>query len=497
MATRISNPIHQHFTKGSTGPLSRGQLFFYEPGTTTKKTVYSDQDASTAYSDNPIALDDNGFEPDIFGSGSYRVILKSSVDTNSRIQWDEPVVFSGDEDAFAPWLDTKTYGAGGDNIVTGPDDKYYVSIQASNLDNIPSSSATYWTEFDLLKRWNLNEAYAIDDPVTHNGDYYISLTSSNSGNTPSSSAFDWRKAAEGGAAFATWISSKTYGSGDDNIVSASDGKYYVSIQGSNLNQDPNAGGAPTFWTEFSLLKQWNTNETYVIDNPVTDSGGYYLSLVNSNIGNTPSSSPTQWRRMSALVTVQTFTASGTWTKPSGVKQIIIEVIGGGGGGGGNESGGGGGSLGSGSGGGGGYARITIDSTSLSSETVTVGAGGLGGGVDADGTAGGPSSLGALCVATGGLGGFHVANGREAVLGGIGTTGDMLSSGGAGGIALDFSSGRSTTGGNSAFGSGGGQVSTITDDGQNGRSYGGGGGGAVGTGDGGAGADGFVIITEFS
>jgi len=153
MATRISSPIHQYFTKGSTArcPLSRGQLFFYEPGTTTKKTVYSNQDASTAYSDNPIALDDSGFEPDIFGSGSYRVILKSSVDTNSRIQWDEdPVVFSNDEGAFGPWLDTKTYGAGKDNIITGPDDKYYISIQASNLDNIPASSATYWTEFDLL-----------------------------------------------------------------------------------------------------------------------------------------------------------------------------------------------------------------------------------------------------------------------------------------------------------------------------------------------------------
>ena len=190
MAVRISNPIHQHFTKGSItrAPLSRGQLFFYEPGTTTYKTVYSDQDASTAYSDNPIALDDNGFEPDIFGEGSYRVILKSSVETNSRIQWDEdPVVFSTDEDAFGPWLDTRTYGAGGENIVTGPDGKYYISIQATNLDNIPSATATYWTEFHLLKQYNANETYLDTVPITYNEVYYTSRVSSNTGNTPDES----------------------------------------------------------------------------------------------------------------------------------------------------------------------------------------------------------------------------------------------------------------------------------------------------------------------
>ena len=400
MAVRISNPIHQHFTKGSItrAPLSRGQLFFYEPGTTTYKTVYSDQDASTAYSDNPIALDDNGFEPDIFGGGSYRVILRSSVDTSSRIQFDEEVVFSSDEDAFGPWLDTKTYGAGGENIVTGPDGLYYISIQASNLDNIPSATATYWTEFDLLK-------------------------------------------------------------------------------------------------------QWNTNETYLDTVPVTYSGGFYTSLASSNLGNTPDTSPASWSRRTPKVTIQKFTSSDTWTKPSGVTQITVECIGGGGGSGSSAGGP------SGAGGGGGYARIVLDASGLTSETVTIGAGGPGGvnnhPTHNDGTAGGTTSFGSLCVATGG-GGGEQQDGSGATLvasGGIGTTGDMLAAGRSPAAPI-YTNDWTPAGGGSAFGGGGIGVRGSGTDGVAGRNYGGGGGSpdgsaSAGAGDGAAGAAGFVIITEFS
>ena len=90
--------------------------------------------------------------------------------------------------------------------------------------------------------------------------------------------------------------------------------------------------------------------------------------------------------VSGLTSVQVFTSSGTWTKPSGITKVMVEVQGAGGAGtksatNGNRN----------SGGGGGYARKLIDVSSISSATVTVGAGGVGStSSNVTGTAGGDS-----------------------------------------------------------------------------------------------------------
>lgn len=391
MAVRISNPIHQHFTKGSItrAPLSRGQLFFYEPGTTTDKDVYSDEDATTAYT-NPIALDDIGFEPDIWGIGAYRVVLKSSVDTSSRLQSDRTMTLSDRDDAFSLWKSTTTYSAGGNNIVTFS------------------------------------------------------------------------------------------------------GKFYISIQAGNLNQAPSTQAA--FWTKFHLLKQWNTNETYGAGSPIIDINIYYTAI-DTTTGDTPATSPTKWRRHTTKVTIQKFTADGTWTKPTGVTHIIVEVIGGGGGG--------AGCLGqpSGGGGGGGYSRVALDAIALTTETVTVGEGGTGGATGAnDGNAGESSSFGTLCVATAGAAGIRsIADGgaAAAAAGGIGTTGDILAAGDSG--DPNNGSHRHNGGGNSVFGAGAVPQTTGDGNGVNGRNFGGGGGAgnrASSNTVGGDGADGIVIVTEF-
>ena len=88
-----------------------------------------------------------------------------------------------------------------------------------------------------------------------------------------------------------------------------------------------------------------------------------------------------------LNSVQTFTSSGTWTRPSGITKVIMEV----------QGGGGGGSSDTASvyychiGGGGGYAKKFLDVSSISSATITVGAGGAGIASAGSPNAGGASS----------------------------------------------------------------------------------------------------------
>ena len=75
---------------------------------------------------------------------------------------------------------------------------------------------------------------------------------------------------------------------------------------------------------------------------------------------------------SGLNSVQTFTSSGTWTRPSGITKVIMEVQGGGGGGNSSTV-----TANCHCGGGGGYAKKFLDVSSISTSTITVGAAGAG------------------------------------------------------------------------------------------------------------------------
>lgn len=196
-----------------------------------------------------------------------------------------------------------------------------------------------------------------------------------------------------------------------------------------------------------------------------------------------------------------YTSSSTWTKPAGLKYIIVEVVGGGGGGGGNTTN----TFGSGGGGGGGYSREIISAaTASTTEAVTVGnAGAAGTGVGGAGGTGGTSSFGntPYLQATGGVGGAADGGGGTATskggLGGIGSNGTINTAGGAGTGAGNANE-PAGSGGGSTYG-GGGEGRNTNGAGIDGQLCGGGGGGAWSTGGdqtGGVGAKGCVIVTEY-
>lgn len=214
------------------------------------------------------------------------------------------------------------------------------------------------------------------------------------------------------------------------------------------------------------------------------------------------------RTFSKQPTLTKFLASGTWTKPVGLKYVIVEGVGGGGGGGGGEAtntphvGGGGGY--------GGYAKKMILAATLgATETVTIGAGGTagsppGGGGASTGGTGGTTSFGSHISCLGGVGGIHtqVLNTLgTGGLGGVASNGDINitgESGYSGAISASAAGVPSGRGGSGILGAGG-ASKTADGAGNNAIGYGAGGSGACstsGNGNGGTGSVGFVGVMEF-
>ncbi len=247
---------------------------------------------------------------------------------------------------------------------------------------------------------------------------------------------------------------------------------------------------------FNLIYKWikQINDVGILE---YDNGTDYIisSIVNGSDGiiyqarsaNGPSSSVVDpvgdatgtWVRNGATVTE--YASSGTWTKPNGLKYIIVEGVGGGGGGGGTSVTGGAEVASSRAGSGGGYSKKVIPAADLlASETVTIGALGSGGSSASAGSNGGTTSFGSHITCNGGIGGkagtaIGGNNMEAAKVGGTATGGDINVTGGLAsetGISSAFVVSYSN-GGNSYFGSGGKTNTGATADG-----YGSGGGGRV-------------------
>jgi len=193
--------------------------------------------------------------------------------------------------------------------------------------------------------------------------------------------------------------------------------------------------------------------------------------------------------------VQTFTSSTTWSRPSGVTKVNVFVVGGGGGGGGANT-----AYGGACGGGGGTSiKYGLDVSGISSSTITIGAAGSAGGAPSAGGAGGASSWDDTTNTYTGNGGGGGGSNAGDVTGGSGGTasGGTLNVTGQAGVGTWN---HPTSGGSPLlFGLGGAKKNPGNGSTNPGTGYGAGGGGgisnaahAVGT----AGTAGIVVVEEY-
>ena len=302
-------------------------------------------------------------------------------------------------------------------------------------------------------------------------------------------------------------------SGGTGVISAgTNGNVLTSNGTAWVSQAPAGGGngvaSISFGTTGLTPNTATTGIVSVAGTLVAANGGTGITSPGT-AGNVLTSTGTAWVSQAAsggLANVQTFDASGTWTKPAGYaagSRVLVQVWGAGGSGAKTASTG---TTGGGGGGGGAYVELFFALSTLgATETVTIGAGGTAiTAATTNGNAGGNTTFGSLLtgyggargIATGGTGGGGGGQFSQGAAAGStsGSPWDFLSDGTGGGIGWGGSSGANGFPGFfGGGGGGGGKNGTNVAGSAGGAAYNGGaGGGGAGQGTGAAGAGGASI-----
>lgn len=91
-------------------------------------------------------------------------------------------------------------------------------------------------------------------------------------------------------AFAEWVPQKVYTRRD--VVTGSDGRYYLSLANGNIGNNPTSGGAE--WSRVQFIENWNAAANYSEDSIVLSGGQLYASITDDNQGNDPATDAVNW-----------------------------------------------------------------------------------------------------------------------------------------------------------------------------------------------------------
>ena len=197
---------------------------------------------------------------------------------------------------------------------------------------------------------------------------------------------------------------------------------------------------------------------------------------------------------SGLASVQVFTSSGTWTRPTGITKVIMEVQGAGGGGSRRDAAISYSQL---SGAAGGFCQKLLDVSSISTSTITIGAAGDGTHATApiNGGDGGDSSWadGTNTITAGGGEGGLYDSASTKTSGGSATGGDVNITGGHGFVGPLY---YNAVGPSTRFGTGGNGIYSTQAYGGQAVGYGAGGFGSVASALSTDGGPGIIVVWEY-
>lgn len=189
---RYVNSVPQ-ILDGNGKPIVGAKKFFFNQGTTTKKTIYSDS-SLTITAANPVLSDSDGRFPDTFLDGLYKEEQQDNSGTATGYDgvtlWTRDPVGEIASGPFELWDSSIAYEI--PDIVKGSDDNYYRSLVDANTGSDPVLALGNWEELNFGRIWESGATYAIGDAVYGSDGYlYVSKTSSNTGNNPTTSLANW------------------------------------------------------------------------------------------------------------------------------------------------------------------------------------------------------------------------------------------------------------------------------------------------------------------
>ena len=170
------------------------RLFFYQPGTTTLGTIYSDFSFTTIAA-NPQVTDSTGrYATNIYLNGIYDVVQENNIGVTL---WGPRRVGETASNQFETYDPNRSYSI--NDLVTGSNGRFYQSLTDGNQGNDPILEANiiHWNRLSLPTIWNRLFMYEAGDiAIASNGSSYTALVA-NIDQEPMISPASWSAGAVG------------------------------------------------------------------------------------------------------------------------------------------------------------------------------------------------------------------------------------------------------------------------------------------------------------